>query len=138
LCSLRRPPQLQRDGLAGLVAFIESQSKSDLLTEWDPQERNTGSHDGKFLGAIYYSTHPPKKERADDEDEPGFSAIEQQVKEMRKAYAEKATSGDNIPETLDDGVSQVVKALNVRENDVGCELKDWTVNQLKEMCGQHS
>ena len=91
-------------GIAGLVAFIQSQEE-DLFTTWDPQERNKFSHDGNYLDSVYST---PKKERS--ADQPSFSEKKQQVKELRNIYSDKA-SRVNIPTGFDDAVSGVGMAL---------------------------
>lgn len=117
-------------GIAGLAAFIESQDGVSLLT-WNPQERNSVSHNGKYLDSVY--TTPPK-ERS---DEPSFSEKKQQVKEMRKTYMEKATSVD-IPPTIDEAVSQVVQALDEEGIPVGSDVKEKIIKELKAVCASRS
>jgi hypothetical protein len=114
-------------GIAGLAVFIQSQDDFSLLT-WDPIERNSVSHNRKYLDSVFST--PTQKKSA---DEPSFSEKKQQVKEARKTYTDKVSS-IAIPSTIDDAVSQVVKTLDGKSILVLRSVKEQIIKGLKAVC----
>jgi hypothetical protein len=74
--------QLLLYGLAGLLVFVQNESKPNLLTKWDPSGQNKFVHDSAFIGA-FFST--PKKQRTDN-DGPSYSAKKRQVSSLFQVY----------------------------------------------------
>lgn len=127
------------NGLAGLVAFIDSQDEADLKT-WDPHARNAVAHNGRYLDCVYST--PPKTVDgvavAVDQAEPSFSAKKEEVKGKRKAYKDKALSGENIPSTVDQAVVQVVDALNRKSIVVApTKMKASIIKELNTLIGKY-
>jgi hypothetical protein len=128
------------NGLAGLVAFIDSQDEADLKT-WNPHARNVVAHNGRYLDCVYST--PPKAVDgvavavAVDQAEPSFSAKKEEVKGNRKAYKDKALSGENIPSTVDQAVVQVVDALNRKSIVVAPTMKASIINELNKLIGKY-
>jgi len=117
-------------GLAGLVAFIQSQDSLSLLF-WNPEDRANLAHNGKFLNAVF-SIPPSKEKRADDQS---FSETKKYVKKTRQIFTDEASSAD-IPQTVEDAVSRVVDALEKKGHEITEAAKENNVKGLEAMFGE--
>jgi hypothetical protein len=88
-------------GLAGLVCYIKWVDK-DTLVSWDPTDRKLLAHNGSFRRSLFAS--PGKKEAE------AYIHQKEKVKTARKAFEDGAAT-DDIPATIEIGVSRVVAEL---------------------------